>query len=81
MIARSKPPAASIPHGTGAGRPWRNEGQTMSEQVEPISAALRISHYSTLGVDEHATQAQIRVVRVLIALLQTLRQIKRQLEG
>lgn len=32
----------------------------MSEQVEPISAALRISHYSTLGVDEHATQAQIR---------------------
>ena len=26
----------------------------MSEQVEPISAALRISHYSTLGVDEHA---------------------------
>ena len=32
----------------------------MSEQVEPISAALRISHYSTLGVDEHATQTQIR---------------------
>ena len=32
----------------------------MSEQVEPISAAWRISHYSTLGVDEHATQAQIR---------------------
>ena len=32
----------------------------MSEQVEPVSAALRISHYSTLGVDEHATQAQIR---------------------
>lgn len=32
----------------------------MSEQVEPVSAALRISHYSTLGVDEHATQAEIR---------------------
>ena len=32
----------------------------MSEQVEPISAALRISHYSTLGVDEYATQVQIR---------------------
>lgn len=32
----------------------------MSEHVEPVSTARRISHYSTLGVAEHASQEEIR---------------------
>ena len=60
MIARSRAPADTMHSGSEKGQQRRNKGHTMSEQVEPISAALRISHYSTLGVDEHATQTQIR---------------------